>query len=127
MTPTPTATGARARTYATRRRRTRVLGLVLTGRHDRMSVRRSRAFLTLLSFRADSLSDVIGEHTRTRFFEELVPGQLGSMRRKYAVGAGLFVAAGVAIGVTHLGRGTFSSAVADLGRAQPGWLVAAAL
>jgi len=32
----------------------------------------------------------------------------------------------VAVGVTRLGRGTLSSAVADLGRAQPGWLVAAA-
>ena len=48
------------------------------------------------------------------------------MRRNYAVGAGLFIAAGVAVGVTRLGRGTLSSAVADLGRAQPGWLVAAA-
>ena len=92
-----------------------------------MSVRRSPAFLTLLSFRADSLNGVISEQTRTRFFEEHALGQLGSMRRNYAVGAGLLLAAGVAIGVTHLGRGTFSSAVADLGRAQPGWLVAAAL
>src|SRR5438876_11337118 len=48
------------------------------------------------------------------------------MRGNYAVGAGLFLAAGVAIGVTRLGRGTLSSAIADLGRAQPGWLVAAA-
>jgi uncharacterized membrane protein YbhN (UPF0104 family) len=80
----------------------------------------------LLSFRADSVDDVVGQHTRTRFFDEFALGQLGSMRRNYAVGAGLFLAAGVAIGVTRLGRGTLSSAVADLGRAQPGWLVAAA-
>jgi uncharacterized membrane protein YbhN (UPF0104 family) len=85
-----------------------------------------RPFLTLLSFRADSVDDVAAEHTRTHFFDELALGQLGSMRRNYAVGAAVFLAAGVAVAVTHLGRGTFSSAVADLGQAQPGWLVAAA-
>jgi uncharacterized membrane protein YbhN (UPF0104 family) len=72
------------------------------------------------------VDDVVGQRTRTHFFDELALGQLGPMRRNYAVGAGLFLAAGVAIGVTRLGRGTLSSAVADLGRAQPGWLVAAA-
>ena len=91
-----------------------------------MTSRRDRAFLTLLSFPADSVSGVISEHTRTGFFDELALGQLGSMRRSYAVGAGLFVAAGVAIGMTRLGRGTLSSAFADLARAQPGWIVAAA-
>jgi uncharacterized membrane protein YbhN (UPF0104 family) len=91
-----------------------------------MTLHRSRAFLTLLSFRADSVGDVIGEHTRTRFFDELALGQLGSMRRNYAIGAGFLLFAGIAIGLTRLGRGTLSSAVADLARAQPGWLVAAA-
>jgi uncharacterized membrane protein YbhN (UPF0104 family) len=69
---------------------------------------------------------VIGQHTGSRLFDELALGQLGSMRRNYAVGAALFLAAGIAIGVTRLGRGTLSSAVADLARAQPGWIVAAA-
>jgi uncharacterized membrane protein YbhN (UPF0104 family) len=79
----------------------------------------------LLSFRADTVCNVT-EHTESRFFDELALGQLGSMRRGYAVGAGLLLAAGVALGLTHLGRGTFSSAVGDLSRAQPGWIVAAA-
>lgn len=73
-----------------------------------------------------ALGDVIGEHTRTRFFDELALGQFGSVRRSYVVGVGLFLAAALAIGVTRLGRGTLSTAVADLARAQPGWLVAAA-
>jgi uncharacterized membrane protein YbhN (UPF0104 family) len=72
------------------------------------------------------VDDVAADHTRTHFFDELALGQLGPMRRNYAVGAALFLVAGVAVGVTQLGRGTFSSAVTDLGRAQPGWLVAAA-
>ena len=80
----------------------------------------------MLSFAADSLGDVLSEHTGTRFFDELALGQLGSMRRNYAVGAGLLLAAGVAIGMTRMGRGTFSSAVADLAGAQRGWIVAAA-
>jgi uncharacterized membrane protein YbhN (UPF0104 family) len=103
-----------------------LLGPVLTGRHDGMSFHRSPASLTLLSFHADSVSDVIGEHTGGRFFDELALGQLGSMRRHYAIGAGLFLAAGIALGVSRLGRGTLSSAFADLARAQPGWIVAAA-
>jgi uncharacterized membrane protein YbhN (UPF0104 family) len=82
-------------------------------------------FLTLLSFRADSVDGVNGEHTEGRFFDELALGQLGSLRRSYAVGAVVFVIAGVAIGLTRLGRGTFSNAVSDLARAQPGWIVAA--
>jgi uncharacterized membrane protein YbhN (UPF0104 family) len=72
------------------------------------------------------VGDVIGEHSGSRFFDELALGQLGSMRRNYAVGIGVLLAAGVAIGVTRLGRGTLSSAFADLARAQPGWIVAAA-
>jgi len=91
-----------------------------------MTFDRSRATLTLLSFHADSVDDVVGEHTGSRLFDELGLGQFGSMRRKYAVGAGLFLAAGIAIGVTRLGRGTLSSAFGDLARAQPGWIVAAA-
>ncbi len=91
-----------------------------------MTSNRSPASLTLLSFRADSVGDVIGEHTGGRFFDELTLGQLGSMRRHYAIGAGLFLAAGIALGVSRLGRGTLSSAFADLARAQPGWIVAAA-
>jgi uncharacterized membrane protein YbhN (UPF0104 family) len=91
-----------------------------------MASRRSRAFLTLLSFAADSVGDVISENTGTRFFDEFALGQLGSMRRSYAVGAGLLLTAGIAIGMTRMGRGTFSSAVADLARAQPGWIVVAA-
>jgi uncharacterized membrane protein YbhN (UPF0104 family) len=69
---------------------------------------------------------VLSEHTGTRFFDELALGQLGSMRRSYAVGVGLLVAAGVAIGMTRFGRGTFSSAAADLARVHPGWIVIAA-
>ena len=91
-----------------------------------MASRRSRALLTLLSFAADSVSDVISERTGTRFFDELALGQLGSMRRSYAVGAGLLLAAGVAIAMTRMGRGTLSSAVGDLAGAQPGWIVVAA-
>ena len=91
-----------------------------------MASRRSRAFLTLLSFAADSVSDVISLRTGTRFFDELALGQLGSMRRNYAVGAGLLLAAGVAIAMTRMGRGTLSSAVGDLAGAQPGWIVVAA-
>jgi uncharacterized membrane protein YbhN (UPF0104 family) len=68
----------------------------------------------------------MGEHTSGRFFDELAIGQLRSMRRHYAIGAGLFLAAGIALGVSRLGRGTLSSAFADLARAQPGWIVAAA-
>jgi hypothetical protein len=80
----------------------------------------------LFSFRADSVSDVISEHTKPGFFDELALGQLGSMRRSYAVGAGLFLAAGVVICMTRLGRGTLSTAVGDLAGMQPGWIVAAA-
>ncbi|MDQ2967004.1 MAG: flippase-like domain-containing protein [Actinomycetota bacterium] len=72
------------------------------------------------------MSDVISEHTRSGFFDELALGQLGSMRRSYAVGAGLLVAAGAAIGLTTLGRGTLSTAAADLAGVQPAWIVAAA-
>ena len=46
------------------------------------------AFLTLLSFRADSVSDVHSEQTSRGFLNELSLGQLGSMRRSYAVGFG---------------------------------------
>ena len=91
-----------------------------------MAVSPEQAFLTLLSFRADSVSDVISEHTKPGFFDELALGQLGSMRRSYAVGAGLFVAAGVVICMTRLGRGTLSTAVGDLAGMQPAWIVAAA-
>ena len=63
-----------------------------------MTSHRSRPFLTLLSSCADSVDDVAAEHTRTGFFDELALGQLGPMRRNYAVGAGIFLAAGVAIG-----------------------------
>jgi uncharacterized membrane protein YbhN (UPF0104 family) len=72
------------------------------------------------------VSDVISEHTKPGFFDELALGQLGSMRRSYAVGAGLFVAAGVVICMTRLGRGTLSTAVGDLAGMQPAWIVAAA-
>jgi uncharacterized membrane protein YbhN (UPF0104 family) len=69
---------------------------------------------------------VLSEHTGSRFFDELALGQLGSMRRKYAVGAGLLLAAAIAIGMTRLGRGTFGNALHDLAGAQPGWIVVAA-
>ncbi len=80
----------------------------------------------MLSFGADSVGDVSREHTGSGFFDEFALGQFGSVRRSYAVGAGLLVAAGVSIGVTRLGRGTLSSAVADLAGVQPAWIVAAA-
>ncbi|MDX6409741.1 MAG: Lysylphosphatidylglycerol synthase region [Gaiellaceae bacterium] len=69
---------------------------------------------------------MISEKPGTHFFDELALGQLGSMRRNYAIGACLFLGAGVAIAVTRLGRGTLSSAAADLAGAQRGWIVAAA-
>jgi uncharacterized membrane protein YbhN (UPF0104 family) len=73
------------------------------------------------------LGDVMRENSGPSFFDEFALGQLGSIRRSYAIGAGLLAAAGVALGVTRLGRGTFSSALGDLAGAQPGWIVVAAL
>lgn len=69
---------------------------------------------------------MISEQTGARFFDELALGQLGSMRRNYAIGAGLFLAAGIGLSLTRLGRGTFSTAVTDLAGAHRGWLAAAA-
>jgi uncharacterized membrane protein YbhN (UPF0104 family) len=70
---------------------------------------------------------VIHETPGPSFFDEIALGHFGSIRRSYAIGMGLLVAAGVALGVTRLGRGTFSSALGDLARAQPGWILIAAL
>ena len=69
---------------------------------------------------------MVSEHTRTDFFDDLALGQLKSMRRSYAVGGGLLLAAGIAIGVTRLGRGTLSTAVSDLAGVRPAWIVVAA-
>ena len=69
---------------------------------------------------------MVNEHSKTDFFDDLALGQLGSMRRSYAVGGGLLLAAGIAIGMTRLGRGTLSTAVNDLAGVQPAWIVAAA-
>jgi len=83
-------------------------------------------FLTLLSSRADTVREVSRAHMSTGLLDELALGRLGSVRRGYALGAGLLVIVAVAIGATRMGRGTLSSAVTDLARAQPGWLVVAA-
>src|ERR1700675_1144046 len=123
MPATAAATSAKTRKIATR---TRLRRLSVTGRHGCMSRRGARAFLTLLSFCADSLSGVVSEQIRTDFFDDLALGQLKSMRRSYAVGGGLLLAAGIAIGVTRLGRGTFSTAVSDLAGVRPAWIVVAA-
>ena len=69
---------------------------------------------------------MVNEHSKTDFFDDLALGQFGSMRRSYAVGGGLLLAAGIAIGMTRLGRGTLSTAVNDLAGVQPAWIVAAA-
>ncbi|HEU5278372.1 MAG TPA: lysylphosphatidylglycerol synthase domain-containing protein [Gaiellaceae bacterium] len=66
-------------------------------------------------------------HIRTAFFDELALGRLPSFRRSYAAALGLIVASGVALGATHVGRGAFDGAVTSLARAQPGWLVTAAV
>jgi uncharacterized membrane protein YbhN (UPF0104 family) len=78
----------------------------------------------LLSFRADTVDDVLREH-HIGFLDELALGRLTSLRKSYAVGCGLLLTAAIAIGVTRFGRGTLTSAVGDLLRAQPGWLLAA--
>jgi uncharacterized membrane protein YbhN (UPF0104 family) len=85
------------------------------------------AFLTLLSFRADSVCGVQSERTNGSFMNELSLGQFGSMRRSYAVGLGALVIAGIALGATRIGRGTFDGAIASLSHAQPKWLVVAAI
>jgi uncharacterized membrane protein YbhN (UPF0104 family) len=72
------------------------------------------------------LGGVVNEHSKTDFFDDLALGQLGSMRRSYAVGGGLLLAAGIAVGMTRLGRGTLSTAVNDLAGVRPAWIVAAA-
>jgi len=50
---------------------------------------------------------------------------LGTLRRGYGIGFGLLVVAGVAIGATRIGRGSLSSVMAILGRAQPSWVLGA--
>jgi uncharacterized membrane protein YbhN (UPF0104 family) len=70
---------------------------------------------------------VQNERTGDGFINELSLGQLGSVRRSYAVGFGALVIAGIALGATRIGRGTFDGAVASLSHAQPRWLVAAAI
>jgi uncharacterized membrane protein YbhN (UPF0104 family) len=79
----------------------------------------------LLSFRADTVDDVLSERPRPKLIDELALGQFGSVRRSYVVGLGLLLAAGVAIGVTRVGRGTLGTAMSDLAGAKPGWIVVA--
>lgn len=57
--------------------------------------------------------------------DELALGSPASLRKAYALGCGLLLTAGIGVGVTRFGRGTLTSAVGDLLRAQPGWLLAA--
>lgn len=58
-------------------------------------------------------------------FEELRLHRGWFSPRAYAVGLGLLVVAGAALGATRLGRGTVGNALDGLSRAQPGWLVLA--
>ncbi len=64
--------------------------------------------------------------TRTGLFDEVEPGRLWAARRGYALGLGLLVLVGAAIGATRIGRGSMSGALTVLGRAQPGWVLVAA-
>jgi uncharacterized membrane protein YbhN (UPF0104 family) len=70
---------------------------------------------------------VQSERTSSGFLNELSLGEFGSMRRGYAVGFGTLVIAGIALGATRIGRGTFDGALASLSHAQPKWLVVAAI
>ena len=51
----------------------------------------------------------------------------GWARRRYALGLGALVLAGVALAATRIGRGAFDGAIASLADARPGWLVLAAV
>lgn len=63
---------------------------------------------------------------RAGLFDELRLPRGWCSPRAYAVGFGLLVAAGLALGATRIGRGALGNALDTLGRAQPGWLVLAA-
>jgi uncharacterized membrane protein YbhN (UPF0104 family) len=67
------------------------------------------------------------QERRADLFDELRLPRGWCSPRAYAVGFGLLVAAGLALGATRMGRGTLGNAMDSLGRAQPGWLVLAAI
>ena len=68
---------------------------------------------------------MLREHNRIGFLDELALGSSASLRKGYAFGCGLLLTVAIGIGVTRFGRGTLTTAVGDLIRAQPGWLLAA--
>src|SRR6266545_3143448 len=76
--------------------------------------------LTLRRYRGEVL-----RRPQNGLFDELALRGLGTLSRGYAVGLGLLVVVGAAIGATRIGRGSMSSAMTILTHARPGWLLVA--
>lgn len=73
------------------------------------------------------MREVRRQARRDDLLDEFLLRELGTLRRGYAVGLGVLVAVGVAIGATRIGRGSMSSAMGIITHARPGWLLVAAV